>query len=54
MNMTEIRKYIQEFGYINLLKFSFVVVTAFLLYEESYVFFVEKPTHTSFAKLNLG
>ena len=52
--MTGIAKYIRKIGYINFLKFSFAVMTALLLYEEFYVFFVEKPTHTSSSKLHLG
>ena len=36
------------------MKFSFAVMTALLLYEEFYVFFVEQPTHTSSPKLHLG
>ena len=37
-----------------ILKLFFSALTAYLLYEEFYVFFVEKPTYTSSAKLTIG
>ena len=38
----------------NILKFCFAALTSYLLYQEFYVFLVEKPTYTSSAKLKIG
>ena len=37
-----------------LLKLFFAALTVFLLYEELYIYSVEKPTHTSSARLRIG
>ena len=37
-----------------LLKLIFAALTVFLLYEEFYIFSVEKPTHTTSARLRIG
>ena len=53
--MVVIMKYIKEqLKNYNIFKISFVILTTFLLYEEFYVFFIEKPTHSSSSKLEIG
>ena len=38
----------------NILKICFAALTVYLLFEEFYVFIIEKPTYTSSAKLQSG
>ena len=42
------------FGNNIILKLTFASLTAFLLFEEFYVFFIVKPTYTTSAKLQIG
>ena len=54
--MMTIKKYVKRtiLGNYGMLKLIIATFTVYLLYEEFYVFLIEKPTYTSSGKLDTG
>ena len=54
--MLTIKKYVKRtiLGNYGILKLIIAILTVYLLYEEFYVFLIEKPTYTSSGKLDIG